>query len=206
MQREQPGREVDLIAHSQGGVVVDLFLDQYRASDPTLPPIGNVITLSSPHEGAPLATTADQLRSSRVGKELIDTVSDVFTKIPPGNSTAVRQLSERSGLIADIQREGVPEHIDFTSIGATEDYVVPATNISLDGATETTVAVNALSEHKAIVEDPNALRAVRAALEGRAPPCVGLLTALRGAVIPVVITRASHLVGDPVAPQPVATP
>jgi triacylglycerol esterase/lipase EstA (alpha/beta hydrolase family) len=127
MQSEQPGREVDLIAHSQGGVVVDLFLDQYRASDPTLPPIGTVITLSSPHEGAPLATTAEQLRASRAGKELIDTVSDVFPKVPPGNSTAVRQLSEHSGIIADIQRHGVPDHIDFTSIGATEDYVVPAT-------------------------------------------------------------------------------
>jgi hypothetical protein len=201
MQREQPGREVDLIAHSQGGVVVDLFLGEYRASDPSLPPIGNVITLSSPHEGAPLATTAEQLRSSRVGKELIDTVSDVFTKVPPGNSTAVRQLSERSTIIADIQRRGVPEHIDFTSIGATEDYVVPATNISLEGAAETTVAVNDVrSEHKAIVEDPNALRAVRAALEGRAPPCVDLLTALRGAVVPVVVARASHLVGEPPGP------
>ena len=83
------------------------------------------------------------------------------------------------------------------SIGATEDYVVPATNVSLEGATETTVAVNAVSEHKAIVDNPNALRAVRAALEGRAPPCVGLLTALRGAVVPVVITRAAHLLGDP---------
>jgi triacylglycerol esterase/lipase EstA (alpha/beta hydrolase family) len=207
MQREQPGREVDLIAHSQGGVVVDLFLEQYRASDPTLPPIGNVITLSSPHQGAPLATSAEQLRASRVGKELIDAVSDVFTHVPPGNSTAVRQLSERSAIIRDIQRHGVPEHIDFTSIGATEDYVVPATNISLHGATETTVAVNAVrSEHKAIVEDPNALRAVRAALEGRAPPCLDLLTALRGAVVPVVVSRASHLVGDPPATALVGAP
>ena len=31
MQREQPGREVDLIAHSQGGIVVDVFLSHvYR--------------------------------------------------------------------------------------------------------------------------------------------------------------------------------
>ena len=77
---------------------------------------------------------------------------------------------------------------------------------TVGGATETTVAVNALSEHKAIVEDPHALRAVRAALEGRAPPCVGLLTALRGAVVPVVLTRVSHLVGDRVDPQLVPTP
>jgi hypothetical protein len=90
----------------------------------------------------------------------------------------------------------VPDHIDFTSIGATEDLIVPATNISLRGATEVTVAVNSVGEHSAIVQDPNALRAVRAALEGRAPPCVGLATALRGAIAPVVISRVSHKVGE----------
>jgi len=77
--------------------------------------------------------------------------------------------------------------------------VVPATNISLDGADETTVAVNSLGEHSAIVQDPNALRAVRAALEGRAPPCVGIDTELRGAIAPVVISRVQHLFGDAAA-------
>ena len=47
----------------------------------------------------------------------------------------MRQLSERSQLIGGVQRRGVPEHFDFTSIGAAEDVVVPATNISLRGAT-----------------------------------------------------------------------
>lgn len=197
MQREQPGREVDLIAHSQGGLVVDVFLDTlYEASDPTLPPLGTVITLSSPHEGAPLATAGAQVRASTVGRWVLDEVGRRFESLPPPNSVSVRQMSERSRLIDGVQREGVPEHIDFTSIGATEDFVVPATNISLRGATETTVAVTSPSEHSAIVQDPNALRAIRAALEGRAPPCVGLGTALRGAIAPVLISRTSHMFGD----------
>ncbi len=54
--------------------------------------------------------------------------------IPNPSSRSVAQLSERSRLIDDIQRRGVPDHIDFTSIGASEDWVVPATNISLRGA------------------------------------------------------------------------
>jgi hypothetical protein len=111
----------------------------------------------------------------------------------------VKGLSERSKLIADLQRSGVPEHFDFTSIGATEDLVVPATNISLPGADETTVAVNSPNQHSAIVQDPAALRAVRAALEGRAPPCVGIDTALRGAIAPVVISRLEHTVGNAAA-------
>jgi hypothetical protein len=35
-----------------------------------------------------------------------------------------------------------------------------------------------------------------AALEGKPPPCVGLDTALRGAVAPVVISRLSSVLGD----------
>jgi hypothetical protein len=171
----------------------------YQAGDPTFPPIGTVVTLSSPHQGAPLATAGSQIRSSTVGKDALDTVSDRFSSLPPTGSPSVVELSEHSKLIAAVQRRGVPEHFDFTSIGATEDVVVPATNISLDGADETTVAVNSFGEHSAIVQDPNALRAVRAALEGRAPPCVGIDTALRGAIAPVVISRVQHLFGDAAA-------
>jgi len=40
------------------------------------------------------------------------------------------------------------------------------------------------------------VEAVRAALEGRPPPCVGLLTALRTAVSPVLISRFEHTAGD----------
>jgi hypothetical protein len=200
MQREQPGREVDLIAHSQGGVVVDYFIDNlYQAGDPTFPPIGTVVTLSSPHQGAPLATAGSQIRGSTVGKDALDAVSDRFSSLPPTGSPSVAELSEHSKLIAAVQRRGVPEHFDFTSIGAAEDVVVPATNISLDGADETTVAVNSFGEHSAIVQDPNALRAVRAALEGRPPPCVGIDTALRGAIAPVVISRVQHVFGDAAA-------
>jgi hypothetical protein len=200
MQRDEPGREVDLVAHSQGGVVVDVFLTRYYdPADPTLPPVGTVVTLSSPHEGAPLATAAGRIRASDAGRAALDGVGDALPSLPPASSSAVEQLSEDSRTIRDVQRAGVPDHVDVTSIGATEDVVVPATNISLPGATETTVAVNSPSEHSAITRDPRALRAVRAALEGRPPPCVGFTTALRGAVVPVVVRRASRLAGDAAA-------
>jgi hypothetical protein len=192
MQREQPGREVDLLAHSQGGVVVDVFLARYYdAADPGLPPLGTVVTVSSPHEGAPIATTAGRVRQLPGGKAALDVLGAV-PALPPPNSPAVRDLSERSSTIGDVQRAGVPEHFDVTTIGATEDFVVPATHISLPGARETVVAVTAANEHSAVLTDADGLRAMRAALEGRAPPCVGLDTALRSAVAPVVISRFEH--------------
>jgi hypothetical protein len=196
MQREQPGREVDLIAHSQGGVVVDVFLEHfYRAGDQSFPPLGNVVTLSSPHEGAPLATVGHQVRASPIGRAALDAVEGM-SSVPPPSSAAVQDLAEHSSTIRAIQARGVPDHFDVTTIGATEDFVVPATNISLPGATETVAAVNAVNEHSAIVRAPDALKAVRAALEGRPPPCVGLVTALRSAVAPVVISRVEHTLGD----------
>ncbi len=64
-----PHREVDLIAHSQGGIVVDAFLQLvYRPEDPTLPPLGNAVTLASPHGGAPLATIAAAVRTTPAGR------------------------------------------------------------------------------------------------------------------------------------------
>lgn len=199
MQREQPGREVDLIAHSQGGVVVDVFLARfYHAGDRSFPPLGNVVTLSSPHEGAPLATVGQQVGASPLGKAALDTLEDI-APLPPPSSAAVRDLVEGSSVIREVQDRGVPEHFDYTTIGATEDLVVPATNISLPGATETVAAVNDANEHSAIVRAPDALKAVRSALEGRPPPCVGLLTALRTAVSPVLISRFEHTVGDDAA-------
>lgn len=199
MQREQPGREVDLIAHSQGGVVVDRFLaDFYRAGDTSFPPLGNVVTLSSPHEGAPLATAGRQVRSTTAGRAFLDEVEGV-SSLPPTSSAAVRQLDEGSPMITHLWDQGIPDHFDFTTIGATEDLVVPATQISVPGATEIVAAVDSFNEHSAIVRSPDALRAVRAALEGRPPPCVSLFTALRSAVAPVAISRVEHTLGSGVA-------
>jgi Peptidase family M23 len=196
MQREQPGREVDLIAHSQGGVVVDYFLTHdYHSGDLTLPPLGDVVALSSPLEGAPLATAGEQIDATPAGRLVLEG-AEVVASVPNPESPAVRELAEGSSLLRHLWDHGAPEHFDFTTIGATEDLVVPATQISAPGATETVVAGDDLTQHSSILTDPDALRAVRAALEGRAPPCVSLATALRSAVAPVVISRIEHTIGS----------
>jgi murein DD-endopeptidase MepM/ murein hydrolase activator NlpD len=200
MEREQPGREVDLVAHSQGGVVVDYFLTHlYHSADPSLPPLGNVVTLSTPHRGAPLATAARAMDGGLVGRRVLDGIDALGADLPPADSAAVRDLAERSPLMQHLWDHGLPDHVDFTTIGAPEDVVVPANRISVPGATETVQPVDALNQHHEIVRDPTALRAVRAALEHRAPPCVGLATALRSAVAPVVISRTEQSVGKALA-------
>jgi hypothetical protein len=181
-------------------VVIDYFLGHYYdPHDPTLPPLGTVVTLSSPHAGAPLATAGAELRGNPVTGAALDQIEG-HTSIPPTNSPAVRELSEQSQLVKHLWDRGVPEHFDFTTIGATEDLVVPPTQIGVPGSDETVVAGHGLSQHHGIVTDPDALRAVRAALEGRPLPCVSLVTALRAAVAPVLVTRMEHTVGDAASP------
>jgi hypothetical protein len=176
MQRSEPGREVDLVAHSQGGVVIDLFLrDHYDPADPTLPPIGTVVTLSSPHEGAPLATVAEELGI--------------------GAGDSVGQLAPESSVIRELWSQPLPDGIDFTSVGASDDVVVPADRIDVPGARMVTIVVDGLGDHDAIGSDPEAMRAVRAALEGGPLPCVGFVEGMRGAATPVIVSRVESAAG-----------
>jgi hypothetical protein len=198
-QREHPGREVDLIAHSQGGVVVDVFLqDYYDAADPAYPPIGTIVTLSSPHEGAPLATAAADWRASPVGRALVEAAEERLPVAPSSSATSVRQLDEHSRFLRDLWDDRLPEHVDFTTIGASDDVLVPATQVDVPDATKVVVDVGGglLDDHTNIPRDPGVLRVVRAALEGRAPPCVGVAEGLRSIVVPTLITRVEHGVGE----------
>ena len=194
-QRAEPGREVDLIAHSQGGVVVDVFLQYvYEPTDPAYPPIGTVVTLSSPHEGAPLASALDRVDDSNAGRRVLAELRGRDLGLPLGRST--EQLSAHSELMTELWDRPLHEQLDVTSIGATDDLVVPAGRTEVPGATSVTLVVDGLHDHGGIPSDPDALSTVRAALEGREPPCVSLLDGVRGAFTPVVIDRIETTAGN----------
>jgi murein DD-endopeptidase MepM/ murein hydrolase activator NlpD len=199
MQQEHPGREVDLIAHSQGGVVIDVFLQYvYKASDPRYPPIGSVVTLSSPHRGAPSATAGAKIRSGLPGRALADGIDRLPLPIPPTDALSVQQVAESSDLMKHLWDHKLPEQIDYTSIGSPFDYVVPGNQTQVPGATNVMVPVYSADAHSAIATDPRALQVVRSALERRPPPCVGFVAGELGAAAPVVITRIEHTIGDTV--------
>jgi hypothetical protein len=196
-----PGREVDLVAHSQGGVVVDAFLElAYDPADPTLPPLGTVVTLSSPHQGAPLAEVAADVRASSTGRALLDDVDRLAGgAIPPSGGTSTRQLDPRSALMRRLRADGLPDQIDMTSLAGTDDGVVPATATEKRGALGVTTNPSGPGDHSAIVHDPQAMTAARLALEQRPPVCTGWAAGVRGAVEPVLIRRVELTLGRGVA-------
>ncbi len=201
MQHDQPGREVDLIAHSQGGVLVDVFMQLvYDPADSLLPPLGTVVTLSSPHRGAPAASIAAEIGSSPQGKAILERAESLAGgALPPSGGRSTRQLAEDSGLMRKVWRKPLPEQMDLTSVGADDDVVVPAGQTEAPGARHVMTDPDGIGDHSAIVDDPAAMREVRLALEQRSPSCVGWLEGVRGAVEPVLIRRAELTLGHTIA-------
>lgn len=60
---KHPGRAVDLIAHSQGGIVARTFLTQMHEAGPDMPLVEHLVTYASPHRGAPGAAQVAPLRN-----------------------------------------------------------------------------------------------------------------------------------------------
>jgi hypothetical protein len=188
LQREQPGREVDLVGHSLGGVVVATFLgDLYDPGDPTLPPLGTVVTLASPLRGTPAATAVRRAGASTVGRAAVGERTD---------SLAVRQLGDGSRFVRGLVDRRLPEQIDLTAIAAVDDVVVPADHAVHRDGRAVTVDPSGWSDHARIVDDPAAMDAARLTLEGRGLPCVGVVDGLRGAVEPVLVSRAERVGGE----------
>jgi hypothetical protein len=190
LQRREPGREVDLIAHSQGGVVVEAFLTQlYDRGDSSYPPLGTVVTLSSPLRGAPLADAAAAIRNSRTG-------DDALRALPVARTPAVRDLASDSPLMRRVARAPLPELVELTTIGGATDLLVPGTLATRPGARHTTLIPHVLNAHAGIVKDPAALASVRAALESRPLPCRSFLSTVAGEVLPTMVGEAESRAGD----------
>jgi triacylglycerol esterase/lipase EstA (alpha/beta hydrolase family) len=190
LQRREPGREVDLIAHSLGGVVVETFLTRlYDRGDRWYPPLGTVVALSSPLRGAPLADAAAAVGSTRTGDDALRGA------LPLARTPAVRDLASDSPLMRWIATAPFPDLVDLTTIGGATDLVVPGNHATRSGARHTTLVPHALNAHTGIVRDPAALASVRAALEHRPLPCRGLLTTVAGELVPTVVSRAESGAG-----------
>jgi Peptidase family M23 len=182
LQRAWPGRSVDLIAHSQGGVVVQTFLKfHYDPGDPTLPPIGTVVTLSAPHAGAPLATSGAAIAQRPFGPWLIDHTPGA----QPSSAASPRDLAETSALQDRLRVSPLPVGLEVVSIGTPFDLIVPATSTRLDGASHVIVDPGGvLDQHTRVTTSRATQVVVNNALLGRPAPCVSYATALAAAYVP----------------------
>lgn len=104
----EPGRAVDLVGHSMGGVVIWRYLlEHHDPYDPTLPPIGHVLTMGSPLRGSDLAAASGPLlESSLVGPvaELLQDGVGVGSGQLPLDAPAIEELAVGSEDLEELAR------------------------------------------------------------------------------------------------------
>lgn len=190
-----PGVPVDIVAHSQGGIVARLALgNEGYAFDPRLPNVENLITLGTPHHGSDMATATAFISTTSTGGLALDGI-DPLPFAPEHNATSVTQLSEISPLIKELKKRPMPRNTRVTSIAAEGDLIVSSMNSSLEGATNVMVPLYGVGAHGNLTSSNEARREVALALAGMDPTCralapgallgtgISLITDLGGAAI-----------------------
>jgi hypothetical protein len=207
--RREPGRHVDLIAHSQGGIVARLFLQSLQRSwDPRLPVVDHLVTLSTPHTGAPLAGDIEGLDRTLTGGFVLDAVS-AWTKrggpVPDPRSVAAAQLAPGSELLSAMAKEDVAFGTRVLALGIANDPVVPPDRARLFNEPSRTLAPAGLNGHSGIVSSPDALALAYAFLRNARPTCpdgwdvwgprLGRVVSWGEARVPAAVRRVEAAVG-----------
>jgi hypothetical protein len=186
----RPGATIDLYAHSQGGIVARLAIAELARRPGGLAVLGHVITMGTPHDGADLATAAQLL--SPADEAVIERLAGLGgSDLDPG-ATAVRQLSEESELIRQLQADGVPEGVDLRTIGARGDLVVTGDKTRVDGHHSTMLDLVGVGAHSEIPGSSGTTREIALALDGRPPTCPGVVDVVLDATVPEAISFAEN--------------
>jgi hypothetical protein len=196
--RAEPGVPIDVIAHSQGGVVARLGVVTADAEGRLPNQVQNLVTLGSPHQGAPLATGVVASGQSATGDDALDVLRafDVFDGLD-NRDPAIGQLAETSDLLAAMRAAEVPDGVRFTSIGAAGDPVVPGVATDDPQADTHLILPSAVSmeAHGDLTTRPDARREVALAVRGLPPTCQSLHDAITGFVESESIRTAESDIG-----------
>jgi hypothetical protein len=194
----EPGVPIDVIAHSQGGVVARLAVAG-AGGDGRLPStVENLVTLGTPHHGADLATAGAALAATARGAATLEVAGALGLPITP-RSQSLRQLSETSTLSAWPGGAGpgvpVPPGVRFTSVAARGDLVVPLPRTRAPGATVATVSLVGPSAHDELPGAPATTRELALAVSGRPPSCRSRPDRVADVVVGHTIASGQDLLG-----------
>ena len=198
----EPGVPIDVLAHSQGGVVARLGVVEAGARGTLPPTVENLVTVGSPHQGVPLATAVDTLHQTDSGRDLLTTVRDTgYLDGVDDRFPAAAQLSEASPLLDRMHATPIPDGVRFTSLGASGDPIVPGT--ATDDPQADTHRLIPTDVHPAAHGDltkmPATTREVRLAVAGLGPTCQSLSEAMGAFAEAELIRTGESVVGSGLA-------
>lgn len=174
---KHPGTSVDLIAHSQGGIVARTYLARVARTSDRLPHVENLVTYATPHRGAPGASPVGPLRDGTLtGRQVLaaaKALADRGLPVPDPTSASVRQLAPGSALMSSLAREDVTFGTKVLALAVPNDPVVPADHALMPGEQGRVIPWTGfgLGGHSAIVTSPSAHALAYAFLSDGAPSC-----------------------------------
>lgn len=188
----EPGRAVDLVGHSMGGVVAMYYLlVLHDPADPTLPPVGHVATVASPLEGADLAAGLRGAARDPVMARFVaavdalvarhDVTSQAMADLVPGSDAVDAVTSGWDVATADVHAGPLATGTRVLTLGGSRDLVVPEHRSDLPGA-----------EHVVLPGTHDGVRATEAAR-------IVLHEFLAGAPVPGEAGGLGSLVSHPVS-------
>jgi hypothetical protein len=196
--RDHPGARVDLIAHSQGGLVArEALAHDYDGPNHVLPPVAHLVTVGTPHHGADAATIGEWLRWSVTGNTVLQGGSLVHSFDLNGQS--IKQLAEDSSFIRTINDRPLREGVSYTSIGGMKDVIVPGVRARLAGASNVLVDVpslNPMATHSGLTTDDAARREVALALNDQPPTCQSVTTTLARGLTSSAVANTEDAMGQ----------
>ncbi len=169
-----PGRPIDVAAHSLGGVVARRALEILVERPGAVLP-DTIVTIGSPHAGADLATAAVGLGPIRMPSRWSDREVARYLE-----AESVRQVAEL-GLGALDRPSSPPPGVRVVTIGGAVDLVVPMMATTWEGADHVLVpgvVSEAPTMHAALPGREDVRREVGLAVSGRPPGCRSASTVL----------------------------
>lgn len=208
--RVHPGVDVDLLAHSQGGIVGRTYLaEQARSWDVSQPRIEHFVTFASPHRGVPAADEVDELRSGPLGSRALlsalDLVAAHSDALPPTSTGSVPQLRTHSALLGSLARRDVLFGTRVLTLGIANDALVPAGRTDIPGKPNLVLPADGLWGHSEIVSSERALQVAHGFLAGAGVACAPELGAIER-YVPSLVDRGQSLIGEVVNASITALP
>ncbi len=171
--RRRPGADVDLIAHSQGGVVARLFLQ--RLAHPwvsELPRVEHLVTLATPHTGAPIAGSLRAIRDGTLsGAPILWGARRLVEGLPDPGGRAIDQLAPGSSLMQGLAREDIVYGTRALALTMPNDLVVPSDRAVMPEEQSHVLGPEGWNGHGAIVRSPAARGLAHAFLRGAPSVC-----------------------------------
>lgn len=151
-----PQADVDLFAHSQGGLVARVMLEYLANSyDPRLPRVEHLVTYGTPHRGSPLAVLPTDLEGTTLtGRFLIDAISDRAEDsraIPDPESESIDQMNPDSEFLQQLASEDVAYGTRVLALAMPHDVIVPADRALYPGKLGRMLSPEGLNGHDSVV-------------------------------------------------------